>query len=218
MHPEVPLNRTTTLLTIGGAIEPTAFERAFARLVARHEALRSTIENTPDGLRYYVRKSVDAKIDVVDFSTHDDPQAAYRDWLRKRCIKVFDDGNQQFDAALVKLAERCFVFYLNQNHLMTDGGSCIVLHEDLGEFYLAELDGTAAESELDATGSRPYSAFIELAGVLADSLEAAESDAFWSDRFAIKPPSPRFYGRSGALRRALSARVRRPVGPALTAR
>ena len=216
LHPDVPLNRTTTLFSIRGTIDPQVFKRAFSDLVAHHEALRATIDDPAQGLRYRVREDENRAVELVDLSGQSDPEQAYRLWLERRCIKRFPAGECLYDAALIKLGDDHFVFYLNQNHVITDGASCIVLHKNLEALYLHYAGQPMPAADFEALGQPSFSEFIDRFDRYINSNDSVPSEAFWTEKFTSTPPPPRFFGRSGRKRRALSRRVRRRLDPSIS--
>ena len=212
LYPDVPLNRTTTLFTIKGKIDSLAFEQAFMRVVDHHEALRATIAEPIERLRYCPDVHRSGVIELVDFCDASEPDLAYEAWLKQRCTRSFAAGERLYDAALVKLSEERFVFYLNQHHVITDGASCIILHKDIEAFYLDQIGHKQlSPAELSEIGQPPFSEFADQFDGYIDSPEAAESQKYWAEKFASKLPPLRFFGRDGSERRALARRVRRTI-------
>ena len=111
MQPDVPLNRSTILLTVQGELDPEKFLQAFCLLVGRHEALHSTIVATAKGPFYRLRTDWEGEcpIEIVDLSSRDDPTDCARSWIGERSKKLFHPGERLFDAALLKLTAGRFI-------------------------------------------------------------------------------------------------------------
>ncbi|HKJ75271.1 MAG TPA: condensation domain-containing protein, partial [Alphaproteobacteria bacterium] len=214
IQPNVPLNHVTVLGTIRGNIQPETFEQAFAELVTRHEALRAKVIDTTNGPRYCVPEEHVGQISLVDLSGEPDPSSAYQRWIENRCRKILEFDQRLYDAALIRVREEEFVFFLNQNHIISDGSSTLLLFRELGEIYLQILSGHQRETPLAEV--HPYSEFIRETSKYTTSEQSAKSRAFWSERFSSSLPFVSYYGRNAANSKLLTTRITRRLGADLS--
>ncbi len=145
---------------LDGAVDTAALREALRRLVARHFALRTAFEATPEGLRQVVGEAYDPwvapeSLTVPDASgagvsgagASDAPTAEQPDW-HPAAHRLFATP---FDLALPRLLQATFlprpgggVLLLHLHHIAVDGWSLNVLFRELSADYAAVLSGTEA--------------------------------------------------------------------------
>ncbi|MEM8805164.1 MAG: amino acid adenylation domain-containing protein [Cyanobacteria bacterium P01_G01_bin.38] len=146
LAPESPLYNMAFLFTLSGKIDPVHFQAAFQALVQRCDALRLVIDEVGGVPQQRVLPQLDYTVPVLDLRAKTDPQNAVRVWAEARCQILFDLSEQLFDTALIQLDDDCFVWYLNQHHLTTDGVSLKRVYEVLSDFYQRSIEGTLAQA------------------------------------------------------------------------
>ncbi|HWO67117.1 MAG TPA: amino acid adenylation domain-containing protein, partial [Umezawaea sp.] len=128
-------------LRLTGALDAAALTAALTGLVARHESLRTTLDEV-DGLGVQVvHPPFDLALPEVE---------AVPDGLDALLVEEY---SRPFDlrtgplvrALLVRLAEDEHVLLVTAHHVVTDGWSMGVLTEELGELYGAAVAGRDAE-------------------------------------------------------------------------
>ncbi|RMW29077.1 Non-ribosomal peptide synthetase [Pseudomonas savastanoi pv. glycinea] len=132
----MPLN-----LRLRGPLQVAALQSSFNRLVARHEALRTTfIAVEGEGRQRVAATGTIAALPIIELHGEPDAQA--------RLLELMgEEGSRPFDLAvgplmrvsLVKLAEDDHVLLLTQHHIISDGWSMGVLTRELGVLYEAAL-------------------------------------------------------------------------------
>ncbi|MGE7991378.1 amino acid adenylation domain-containing protein [Pseudomonas sp. NPDC089554] len=137
----MPLN-----LRLRGELDVTALASSLDRLVARHEALRTTFVSSEGEGRARVAEPGEG-IALTQVDLHGQPDAQAR-------LQALADaqGTQPFDlaqgplirACLVRLARDEHVLLLTQHHIISDGWSVGVLTRDLQALYAAALQGHEA--------------------------------------------------------------------------
>ena len=212
LHPGQPLNNMVTLLALQRPIDVGAFQRAFARLVERHDAMRMTVRHLGERFAAQFHPVGDARGGVglafLDLSREAEPKRAYDDWLQARCGKVFQFGEPLYEATLIKLGDAQFVFFMNQHHCVTDGRTCQLLIDDLDRYYREEAHGLeASEQTASEEAERPsFCDHLTARQSYRSSEAAAESEAYWNERFATAPELISFYGQSTDLKRLSTLR------------
>jgi amino acid adenylation domain-containing protein len=171
-------------LALDGALDREALSAAFDELVARHEALRSTL--SPDGLTLMVGAPVSGALAFTDWSTLDDSaQDRERALARQREVTTPFDLVQGplFRAELIQLAPQRHIVLFTGHHVVFDGWSNAVLVSDWAALYARRLGvGSEPAPAPSFTGYAKHHASLppEVAGA---------DEAYWIERFAGAPPS-----------------------------
>ena len=170
----VPAYQMSVGFWLDGPLDLEALRGAVRGVVARHEALRTTLD--ADGRTLVVHPATEAS--TVDTLTEascatEEELEAFRDaWAGLR----FDltDG-PVFRAAVVRVAPERHLLQLSAHNAAMDGWSFGVLVDDLAELYNAGCRGTDAQLP-PAVPFRDYVAWNDRVGAGPD---AAEHRAYW---------------------------------------
>ncbi|MEV7275420.1 amino acid adenylation domain-containing protein [Streptomyces sp. NPDC093111] len=182
--PGVGLFGMAGALSADGPLELPLLERTFAELAARHEALRTRIEDTHDGPVQVVEEKVAVAVEVTDLSGEAHPARACEKLMAAAAREPLPlDRAPLMRVAVHRLAADRHVVFLNIHHIVCDGWSLTLLLSDAARIY-RELatDGTLTPRPVPRGSGG-------LARDRADWLgteEAARQRAFWRDRLA--PP------------------------------
>ncbi len=163
-----------------GALDITAFRQTWARMIARHDILRSAFfwEDLEKPLQV-VHSEVEVPFDEIDWrarpaSTHERDLAAWRDADRGRGFAVDQAPPLRF--TLIRLDTQRFHFVWTFHHLLLDGWSVAILFEEAFATYAALHRGQPLH--LDAPPAyRDYITWIQ-----AQDRDAAET--FWRQNLA----------------------------------
>jgi hypothetical protein len=205
LHPGVPLNHMVTRLDISRAIDVEACQRAFSRLVERHDAMRLIVSS--DGLQFLATVSAQQPppLSFIDFSAEFNAAQSLQAWIQQRCRRVFQLNEFLYEASLVRLAADKFVFFMIQHHCVTDGRSCQVMLADLDALYQQQL--TAGSSQQGGRDVTPcFADYLVAQADYLGSQQAQASEAYWNERYRDAPEPVSFYGRSADMKRLSSAR------------
>jgi hypothetical protein len=167
---------------LDGELDPEALNLALESLTLRHDALRTAFRARGDDVDQMVWPRVDIDVATVDLSLGPDPAAAARERIvaeaeRPRVL----DAAPLWHGLLLRLSPRRHVLALFIHHLVFDGWSHGVLHDELVRCY------RAAES-----GRPPRLPQLPLQ--LADfarwerSHRDPPAEAWWRDRLTSLPP------------------------------
>ncbi|NNM01229.1 MAG: AMP-binding protein, partial [Gammaproteobacteria bacterium] len=193
LHPDVPLYNMAFLFTIDGPLEPELFRQAFAELLRRCDALRTTVISVDGEPRQQVwTAGGDAPVDghqALDFSSEPDPDAAAQAWADERCARAFDMERRLYDSALLKLSLRRCAWFFNQHHIVCDAWSVAILFEQLGDIYAA----LAAGDRPPPVALPAYESYVDFE---ADPEPRQAATAYWEDVAARAPAPAPMYGRS----------------------
>ncbi|MFH8756046.1 amino acid adenylation domain-containing protein [Streptomyces atroolivaceus] len=212
LDPLSPAQNTAECLEIDGPLDPELFAAALRRVTAEADALRVTVEDSPDGPRQRVLPSVGLPLTTHDL--RDAPDAARRaeEWMRADLAEPFGlTAGPLFRHALFRVGEERWLWYQRIHHLVMDGFSYSLLVRRAAEVYTGLTRG-------EEPGPR---AFGTLADLVAEDSAYRSSDAFaadrahWTEAFADRPPEPRLAGREALPSRTFLRRTAH-LGPEAT--
>ncbi|HVG43523.1 MAG TPA: amino acid adenylation domain-containing protein, partial [Longimicrobium sp.] len=133
-------------LRLRGALDRGALVRSLDRIVARHEALRTTFPVVDGEPFQHIAPVEESAFRLVEHDLHASPDAENE--LRRL---EADEASAPFDLArgplirgrLVRMAAHDHVLLLTMHHIVSDGWSMGVLHRELGALYAAFARGQA---------------------------------------------------------------------------
>ena len=176
------------LVLLRGELDRDALRRALARVVARHESLRTRFEVRDDELVQVVDGAADVDLVVVE---GDD--AARR--LEHEARRPFSlTGEPLLRVRLATLAPRQHLLLIVFHHAITDGWSEGIFFGELGRHYDAELtDAELTDAELTGAGLPPEPAvqYVDHTLWQREWLAGAECGrqlAYWQQRLGGAPP------------------------------
>ncbi|CAM2069714.1 Amino acid adenylation domain-containing protein [Sulfidibacter corallicola] len=125
-------------------IDVSALERAFQRLVDRHESLRTRFENRDGEPVQIIRDTLAFSLPFSDFSevAPDERDAQVGELLNEEGRAAFDLAEGPLlKARLYKFAEAEYLLFVNMHHIISDGWSMRIFTRELFAFYRAECEG-----------------------------------------------------------------------------
>jgi len=141
LHPTAPLFNMINSFTIRSTIQPALLREAFQSLVNACDALRTVIYELDGVPLQKVLPGLSCELEYLDYSKTENAVESYRAWIAERAQAVFELEDRLFDAALIKIREDEFVWYINHHQLIADASSTALLFRRLTEFYEAALKG-----------------------------------------------------------------------------
>ena len=175
-------------LRLRGRLLPDSLERSLNRVVARHEALRTTFRLGEDGPVQVVHESRPVMIGRIDLEPW--PEAERENELLRRVRAMVATPmdlirGPLLHVVLYRLQENEHALVAVIHHVVADGWSLGVLADEVGRGYRAELDGRRAELPALAIQYGDYAIWQEeyLAGGVG------ETDLrYWREQLAGLPP------------------------------
>ena len=165
---------------IEGAVDHRHFERAFRAVVQGTDSLR-TVFHEVDGLPVsQVLDQLPYTPAYMDLSDKADPQATLDGWIAAQAVLPLDITSRCFNAALFKLADNRFIWYLLQHHINTDATSILILFKRVADCYARSVAGDL--DDLDA-----YPRFVDYVAFERQRRETAryaKSQAYWAGKLA----------------------------------
>ncbi|MFJ9055025.1 amino acid adenylation domain-containing protein [Streptomyces sp. NPDC102409] len=212
LDPLSPAQNTAECLEIDGPLDPELFAEALRRVTAEADALRVTVEDSPDGPRQRVRASVALPLTTHDLRDASDAGRRAEEWMRADLAEPFDlTAGPLFRHALFRVGEERWLWYQRIHHLVMDGFGYSLLVRRTAAVYTALARG-------DEPAPRSFGTLAELVDEDAAyrSSEAFTADrAHWTGAFADRPEVPRLAGR-GALPSRTFLRRTAHLGPDAT--
>jgi acyl transferase domain-containing protein/acyl carrier protein len=221
LRPDTGTFNDQLVVRLEGSLDVPSLERAVARILARHDVLRTTIVAGDDGPVQRVALSPDrSALEMVDLSSTSEPREHARRLVDDNLRERFDlQRGPLFRARLYRLSATEHVLAYAIHHVINDGWSLRVFIDELCHWYTAAATGVpgtlpALPVQYAALARRQQQA-------LAGEVYSADL-AYWRERLANAPRTtelptdyPRMDGispvgasRSRLLDRALSGRLR----------
>jgi acyl-CoA synthetase (AMP-forming)/AMP-acid ligase II len=179
LNPGCPTYNVATITRIRGLLNVGALERSLARLLARHEVLRTRFEVDGD-LLWQVFDG--PSIQVAEQEVSDSDFSTVLKKAQSEAAKPFDLGaGPLMRAVLFKAApeERYLVLTIHQT--VIDGWSLNILFQDLADIYKSEIGMASATFEPSAVDFGDYAAW-QRAWLKGDLLE--EQMSYWRKELA----------------------------------
>ncbi|HEV3049518.1 MAG TPA: condensation domain-containing protein, partial [Longimicrobium sp.] len=131
-------------LRLRGALDHGALVRALDRIVARHEALRTTLCAVDGEPVQHIAPVGESAFRLVehDLRASSDAEDELRRLMQEEASAPFDlERGPLFRGRLVRMAADDHVLLLTMHHIVSDGWSMGVLHRELGALYAAFARG-----------------------------------------------------------------------------
>ena len=191
-----------------GTLQVDTLRYSVNMLLARHEALRATID--PDGTKMHFAPELKMEIPLRDLSAL---EALERDAELRRLLA--EDARQDFDltagplvrAQLMKLEADHHMLMFTSHHIICDGWSTNVLIDELSKIYGANAQGGAPNLQTPVR----FSEYAVKQSAARGSSEDAKVESYWLSQFKAIPapldlpvdrPRPSVKGYAGATYRA----------------
>jgi amino acid adenylation domain-containing protein len=196
----------STSLVLNGSLNLAALEESLRTLIARHDALRSTID--VNGETVHAAASLDLNLPIDDLSALPaaEKEAARAEILHTEASTPFHlvEG-PLFRTRLIRLSESEHVLVLTAHHIIFDGWSTNVLFSELSTLYNAAVKGQKAALPANLT----FSEYAQMQESKLGSADRVATQNYWLDQFKTLPnalqlpidhPRPSLRENSGATK------------------
>ena len=203
-----PLYNMVLTFKIDGMIDVDRFKKAFQKLVDNNDVLRSEVtlkDNIPHQLFYDKLKS---PLEYIDLSGSDTGYQECQSWVEENKSRQFEVGEILYHSVLFKIKEDCFIWYLNQHHLITDGGAIKYVYDELNRYYQAGLD-----SDLEHA-VHTFESYAQQHPFRYEQL----TNPYWTSRLEKIPVPPSLYGGKPENPSSKSTRINIDLGKERTQR
>ena len=185
LSPGLPTYNTPICFRIEGELDVAALRRALTAAVARHEMLRASVTDGPDGPVQSIHPAVPVEIPLIDVPGADpgERRATAEGCVRELSRRVFRlDEAPLWRAALLKVAEDEHLFLFVVHHVVFDGWSL--------DLFCAELArGYRGADVIAPPGPRlDYGDYVLWERERPADEHLAELSAYWRERLAGAPP------------------------------
>ena len=167
-----------------GALNETAFEKAFETLIDRHEILRTLITSV-DGVpkqKVISVKLFPFKFIKEDFRSHPDPQSQVGAYALREAFAPFDlEHGPLLRVSLIKTDSDSYVFIIVLHHIISDAWSNVVLIDEISKLYEAYCKGM--ENPLQPLRIQ-YKDYAHWHNLQLKSKASEKHRQYWTSKFA----------------------------------
>ena len=167
-------------LELTGALDRPALSLALEQLVARHDALRSTLSAT--GTRMLVAEHMSLDLPFIDLASLSEKERSKKlDALATQDMEAaFDLQNGPlFRVKLIRTAAETHSLRLSAHHVICDGWSLGIMMAEISTLYTANRNGVAPQ----LPEAIPYGAYALATMDAAKSAEQAGVERYWTELF-----------------------------------
>lgn len=189
LNPESPMYNMVMTYEMRDTISIPHFKLAFQKLVETSDVLRSVFEKREGVPVQVYLPDIKYELDVIDFSSEENPLETYEAWEKKRVKFHFNLSKCLFNCALVKLESNRFIWYINQHHLITDGYSTTIIFSRMSLLYEKALLGTLD----DVTVFPSYKAFLDHTKTIKEGGGRLETESYWKKKQSLFLAVPELY-------------------------
>jgi glutamate-1-semialdehyde-2,1-aminomutase len=172
-------------LQLRGSLNLDAMRQAVQKILERHEALRTTIDN--QGNFQQILPSLKIDVPSIDFSNADsyEGESQVAKWIEREGRKPFDlSKGPLLRVSILKLEEQLHCLVLTAHHIVVDGWSIDLILQDLGAIYSAGCQGIACQLELPMQ----FRDYIQWQEQQSQSEKMAADESYWLEQFAGSIP------------------------------
>jgi amino acid adenylation domain-containing protein len=172
-------------LRLQGPLRPEALHRAVAEVVARHDSLRTVIDE--DGQRQHVLPRLNVPLQHVDLSGSAKPDEAVHAWHLENNRRRFDvSAGPLLRTDLLRLAEHDHLLVISMHHVITDGVSQAQMLQEIALCYSAACDQVAPV----LPRALPYADYVAAYERYMSSDRKAADAGYWLEQFRTSVPGP----------------------------
>ncbi|MCP2241868.1 condensation domain-containing protein [Lentzea aerocolonigenes] len=180
LAPGVPNYNVPFRFALDGPLDVDALTGALNDVIERHDVLRTTLQQSPEGLRQIVREHQKRELPVRDLSGYEEPDALADARAFELARTVFDlEEGPLCTVELQKLSSERHVLIWVASHTIADGGSIGVVVEELAKCYTARITGTSPQLDEDPVQFGDFAAWQRNA---LDSDRTDELLGYWREQ------------------------------------
>ncbi|MCI0383781.1 amino acid adenylation domain-containing protein [Streptomyces sp. CNQ085] len=200
LDPDSPAYNTAEYVHIHGPVDPTVFEKALRHAVAEAEALNVRFLTDETGRPWQVSvPGIEWEPHIADLTTAADPHQAALAWMAQDIARPLDLARDPvFGHALLRTAPDEFLWYHRVHHIALDGFGLSLVARRVAQLYTALVE----DAPLGESGFGTLESVRQEEAAYHASERFTKNRAYWTQRFADRPPVP-----SLAAEQALPART-----------
>ncbi len=168
-------------LELKGKLDIPALEKAFDKVIQRHESLRTTFSK--DGNYQQIHSGISFKLKISDLESFPENENVLKKKLEEETTKLFDFVNGPLiRAELIKLNEERYVLVITAHHIICDGWSYDVMSTDLSRIYNTEIEG----KQLESNQPMQMREFVSYLDSIKNKDEYKNQEKYWQEN--LKSP------------------------------
>jgi amino acid adenylation domain-containing protein len=185
--PGSSIYHTPTAARLTGQLNIAALQQGLDRIVARHQALRTTFSLVGGTPRQIIAQQLSLELPLIDLSglAEAEREAEAQRRLKQEAMRPFDlSCGPLIRAVLLRLTSSEHIFVVTTHHIVTDGWSVGVFHQELTALYEAFAAGKPSP-----LGELPIQ-YADYAQWQRQSFEGAAYESqlsYWKQQFATLP-------------------------------
>ncbi|GGN03365.1 amino acid adenylation domain-containing protein [Actinoplanes campanulatus] len=163
------------LTEVDGELDQDAFEQAWSRVLEEAPTFKAiAVRRDDQGELRLIINDARAGISRVDLRAAPDPEAAARRFIQADMDQRIDlEAGGLFTFALLRVADRRFLYYARGHHIACDGYAASLLFRKIGVYYTEIVTGEPVDGAPPVAGP--------LAETLAADIEYREGSDFQED-------------------------------------
>ncbi|WP_394748817.1 amino acid adenylation domain-containing protein [Spongiimicrobium salis] len=189
LNPDTPLHNTAHSFDISGDIDFNIFSKAFQETIARTDALRTVFFEENGIPQQRIVPSIAFTPEYIDLSGEEDENAIQL-ILKERSKAHIAISERIFDAALFKINENRYIWFLNMHHMVTDAISATLVYKRVALLYK-----TIAEGSLAALSAFPtFSEYVAFESKQLNHEDLQDTVTYWNTKIQDLKEISNFYG------------------------
>ena len=201
LSPSLPLYNMALTFDIHGELDPRALRQALHDCRKHSDVLEARVEVRQGVPQMVASRDASWELAEFDFRRHQQPIDDAMAWAATQCQRPFDLARNLTEAALLRVADNRWLWYLCQHHVITDAWSMAELFHLVSKRYEQLEQGDATQLDIPA-----YSACRQHQVAQRSTEQFAKATSFWNQQSARNPDRLQLYGhrsrhRTGATRR-----------------
>ncbi len=148
LNPGQTIYNMQTAIKVYGKIDLTVLKKSLAKLVNRHESLRTVFQEENGIPSQIILNEIDLMIESKKMNNGSDDSGLIRNELKKDAAEVFDlEKGPLFRVKVLDINEKESVVVLTMHHIISDGWSINILLSELIGNYIALSKGMETDSK-----------------------------------------------------------------------
>ncbi|WP_460061742.1 amino acid adenylation domain-containing protein [Streptomyces sp. YKOK-I1] len=194
LDPDSPAYNTAEYLHVYGPVDTAAFDTALHHVVAETEALNVVYGADARGRPWETPAPADGwRLHTADLTTAPHPRAAALAWMHQDLARPVDLAHGPlFGHALLRIAHEEYLWYHRVHHIALDGYGLSLVARRVAEVYTALATG----APVGDSGFGTLASVREEERAYRESAAFARDRAYWTGRFADRPPVATPAGRT----------------------
>ncbi|MEV7341168.1 amino acid adenylation domain-containing protein [Streptomyces sp. NPDC093544] len=200
-----PAYNTAEYVHIHGPVDAAVFDAALHHVVAETDALNVAFVVDHQGRPWEtVAPADDWLLHTADLTAEPAPHAAALAWMDRDMARPVDLARGPvFGHALLRIAPEQYLWYHRVHHIALDGFGLSLVARRVAQVYTALTSG----EPLEDSGFGTLAAVRDEEHAYRESPRFAKDRAYWTDRFADRPPVATPAGRTALPERTFHRRV-----------